>query len=171
VSEARASGAGHVVVTGGEPLLQRDDGELTRSLGAASPPRDGGNRGGTPTRTSSAICSRLSPKTANSDPQGKWRDRHRRLRADRAPLVRLIRRFPEHQIKFVVADGDDIWDIVALVEDVGAIDPWRVLLMPEGRSASEVAAKSEMVAALCSEHGFRYTPRLHLDLFGGGRGV
>jgi 7-carboxy-7-deazaguanine synthase len=170
VSEARASGVGHVVVTGGEPLLQREIGELTRGLGAASLHVTVETAG---TTDPDFVCDllSLSPKTANSDPQGKWRDRHRLLRADRAPLVRLIRRFPEHQIKFVVADGDDIRDIAALVDDVGGIDPWRVLLMPEGRSASEVAAKSEMVAALCSEYGFRYTPRLHLDLFGGGRGV
>jgi hypothetical protein len=43
--------------------------------------------------------------------------------------------------------------------------------MAEGRSAAEVAEKAPMVAALCSEYGFRYTPRLHLDLFGGGKGV
>ncbi len=43
--------------------------------------------------------------------------------------------------------------------------------MPEGRTPAEVAQTAPVVAALCLEHGFRYTPRLHLDLFGGRRGV
>jgi hypothetical protein len=34
-----------------------------------------------------------------------------------------------------------------------------------------MAAKAPMVAGLCSEHGFRYTPRLHLDQVGGGKGA
>ncbi len=105
------------------------------------------------------------------NPQGPWRERHRRLRTDRDPLRRLLRRFPDHQIKFVVADPDDLRDVLDVLEDAGEIEPTRVLLMAEGRMAAEVADKAKMVAALCSEHGFRYTPRLHLDLFGAGRGV
>jgi len=46
-----------------------------------------------------------------------------------------------------------------------------VLLMPEGRTAEQVAAHAPAVARLCLRHGFRYTPRLHLELFGPGRGV
>ena len=45
------------------------------------------------------------------------------------------------------------------------------MTMAEGRSAAEVARRSAEVAGLCLAHGFRYTPRLQLDLFGGGRGV
>ena len=170
VAEAVVSGAEHVVVTGGEPLLQREIGALTTGL------RAGGlhvtvETAGTVDPPFECDLLSLSPKTANSDPQGAWRERHRRLRTDQDPLRRLIRRFPDHQLKFVVAEVDDLRDILALLENIGGSEPSRVLLMAEGRSAAEVAGKAHMVAALCSEHGFRYTPRLHLDLFGGGRGV
>jgi 7-carboxy-7-deazaguanine synthase len=113
----------------------------------------------------------VSPKTANSDPQGGWRERHRRLRRDIAPLCRLIGRHSEYQLKFVIQDGDDLPEVLELIETVGGVEPSRVLLMPEGRSAAEVAGRAAEVAALCVRHGFRYTPRLQLDLFGGGRGV
>jgi 7-carboxy-7-deazaguanine synthase len=170
VDEAAGSGTSHVVVTGGEPLLQREIGELTEGLrgarlhvtvetaGTVAPPFD---------------CDLLSvsPKTSNSDPQGGRRERHRTLRTDPGPLRELLERFPEHQLKFVVTDADDLSEILEVVERVGPVEPARVLLMAEGRSAAEVADKAPMVAGLCSEHGFRYTPRLHLDLFGGGRGV
>ncbi len=61
-------------------------------------------------------------------------------------------------------------EVLELVEVLGA-DRDRVMLMPEGRTAAEVAARAGEVGRLCLAHGFRYSPRLHLDLFGGGRGV
>ncbi len=170
VAEAEASGVAHVVVTGGEPLLQREIGELTRRLQAASLHVTVETAGTIDPDFECDLLS-LSPKTSNSDPQGGRRDRHRRLRNDLEPMRSLIDRFPEHQLKFVVTDADDLRDILRVGNALGGIEACRLLLMAEGRSAAEVAAKAPMVAALCSEHGFRYTPRLHLDLFGGGKGV
>jgi len=170
LTEAEASGVAHVVVTGGEPLLQREIGALTTGLQAAGLHVTVETAGTVDPAFECDLLS-ISPKTANSDPQGAWRDRHCRLRTDLEPMRRLVNRFPDHQVKFVVTDGDDLADVLAIIEDIGEIEPARVLLMAEGRSAAEVADKAPMVAALCSEHGFRYTPRLHLDLFGGGRGM
>lgn len=170
VAEAEGSGVGHVVVTGGEPLLQREIGALTRRIRAVGLHVTVETAGTVDPDFECDLLS-LSPKTANSDPQGPWRERHRRRRTDRGPLRGLLRRFPDHQVKFVVADPDDIREVVAVLEETGGIEASRVLLMAEGRTAAEVAERAAMVAALCSEHGFRYTPRLHLDLFGAARGV
>jgi 7-carboxy-7-deazaguanine synthase len=154
----------------GEPLLQRSIAPLTEALrgeglhvtvetaGTVDPP---------------FTCDLLSvsPKTSSSDPPGAWRERHAATRSELGPLRRLLERFPEHQLKLVVVDADDLPEILALLESLGGVDRGRVLLMPEGRTAAEVAARAAEVAALCIQHGFRYTPRLQLDLFGGGRGV
>jgi 7-carboxy-7-deazaguanine synthase len=170
VDEARTASVRHVVLTGGEPLLQRSVGELTRGL----------RRAGLHVTVETAAtvvadfeCDLLSvsPKTANSDPQGPWTRRHVKLRSDPAPLRELLSRFAEHQLKFVIQDADDLPEIERILEAVGPVARERVLLMPEGRSSAEVAARGALVAALCVKHGFRYTPRLHIDLFGGGRGV
>ncbi|MFV2073142.1 MAG: 7-carboxy-7-deazaguanine synthase QueE [Thermoanaerobaculales bacterium] len=170
VTEAVDSGARHVVVTGGEPLLQREIGRLTDGLKEAGLHLTVETAG---TLMPSFHCDLLSvsPKTANSDPAGEPRVRHRRIREDFAPLQRLLQRFHEHQLKFVIEGADDLPEILALVDALGEIDPARVLLMAQGRSAEEVAERAPLVASLCAEHGFRYTPRLQLDLFGGGRGV
>ncbi len=170
VAEAAASGMRHAVVTGGEPLLQREIGALTRGL------RGNGMHVTVETAATAApdfSCDLLSvsPKTANSDPVGRQLERHRRLRSDLGPLRALLDRFPEHQLKFVIEDADDMPDVLQLLHAVGPLAPERVLLMPQGRTAGEVAGRAPEVAALCVAHGFRYTPRLHLDLFGGGRGV
>ena len=93
------------------------------------------------------------------------------LRTNVETIRTLLRRFDEHQLKFVVDDPDDLDEILALIESCGPVEPDRVLLMAQGRTADEVSQRAAAVAALCLEHGFRYTPRLHLDLFGGGRGV
>ncbi len=170
VDEAVRSGAGHAVVTGGEPLLQREIGDLTAALSRAELHVTVETAGTVAPAFSCDLLS-LSPKTANSDPPGSRRERHRALRRDLTSLRRLLQRFPEHQLKFVVEGADDLPEILELVGEVGGIAPPRVLLMPQGRTASEVAQRAAVVAALCLEHGFRYTPRLHLDLFGGGRGV
>ncbi len=170
VGEAHRSGVRHVVVTGGEPLLQREIGVLTRALAGEGFHITVETAG---TIAPDFVCDLLSvsPKTANSDPEGRWRERHRRLRSDVGPLRTLIERFPESQLKFVVGERGDLCDIRQLLEKLPTVDAGRVLLMPEGRTPAEVARTAAIVAALCLEHGFRYTPRLHLDLFGGRRGV
>jgi 7-carboxy-7-deazaguanine synthase len=170
VAEAAASGARHAVVTGGEPLLQRELGRLTGALRSAGLHVTVETAGTLDPEFDCDLLS-LSPKTSNSDPLGRDRERHRRLRTELGPARRLLARFPEHQLKFVVEDADDLPEVLALLEALGAAEPSRVLLMAQGRSTAEVAARAPAVAALCLEHGFRYTPRLHLDLFGGGRGV
>ena len=170
VAEASGSGVRHVVITGGEPLLQREIGLLTQELACKGLHITVETAG---TVAPEFVCDLLSvsPKTANSDPEGRWLERHRRLRADVGPLRRLIERFPAFQLKFVVREPGDLDDICRLLKKLPPADSHRVLLMPEGRDPSEVAHTAATVAALCLEHGFRYTPRLHLDLFGGRRGA
>jgi 7-carboxy-7-deazaguanine synthase len=167
---ARESGVHHVVVTGGEPLLQREIGALTDGLAAAGFHVTVETAGTVDPAFYCDLLS-LSPKTANSDPTGAHRDRHRELRMKAAPTAALLQRFPEHQLKFVVEGADDISEILEMLADFGEIEPARVLLMAQGRTSEEVAERAPAIATLCLEHGFRYTPRLHLDLFGGGRGV
>jgi 7-carboxy-7-deazaguanine synthase len=170
VAEAEASPVAHVVVTGGEPLLQREIGPLTRQL------REVGLHVTVETAGTVApdfLCDLLSvsPKTANSDPQGGWRGRHRARRRDLEPLQRLLARHGEFQLKFVVQDSDDVSEILTLLDSLGDVPRDRVVLMPEGRTPAELETRGPEVASLCIQHGFRYTARLQFDLFGGGRGV
>jgi 7-carboxy-7-deazaguanine synthase len=170
LGEAVDSGVRHVVLTGGEPLLQREVGVLTEELRKADYHITVETAGTIDPAFHCDLLS-LSPKTANSDPPGAAGERHRRRRSDIGPIRRLLKRFPQHQLKFVVEDADDLAEILETLDRIGGVAASRVLLMAQGRSAEEVAQRAPGVAALCLEHGFRYTPRLHMDLFGGGRGV
>jgi 7-carboxy-7-deazaguanine synthase len=169
VSRAAASGQRHVVVTGGEPLLQREMRTLTAALAAAGHHVTVETAGTIAPPFTCHLLS-LSPKTASSDPEGDVGERHRRLRLVLGPARRLLAVHPEYQLKLVVRGEGEMPEVERLVAELAA-ERERVLLMPEGRTAAEVAARAGDVARLCLEHGFRYSPRLHLDLFGGGRGV
>jgi 7-carboxy-7-deazaguanine synthase len=169
VARAAAAALRHVVVTGGEPLLQREIGTLTAALTAAGHHVTVETAGTLAPPFTCDLLS-LSPKTANSDPTGPQGERHRRLRADVSPARRLLAAHPEHQLKLVVRGKGDMPEVERLIASLGAARE-RVLLMAEGRTAAEVGARAGEVGRLCLAHGFRYSPRLHLDLFGAGRGV
>ena len=166
---AASSGFRHVVVTGGEPLLQRELGALTALLVARGLHVTVESAGTLAPEFTCDLLS-LSPKSSNSDPVGRFHARHLALRSSLDPLKRLLERHREYQLKLVVRGEEDLDEVNALVQRLGA-ERGRVLLMPEGRTAAEVAARAATVAGLCIRHGFRYSPRLQFDLFGGGRGV
>ena len=49
--------------------------------------------------------------------------------------------------------------------------PGRILLMPEGVTHAVIAERGIWLAELCKQNGYRYSPRLHVDLWGDKRGV
>jgi 7-carboxy-7-deazaguanine synthase len=46
-----------------------------------------------------------------------------------------------------------------------------VILMPEGTAPQILAERSRWLVEICKEKGFRFSPRLHIDLWGQKRGV
>ncbi|MCE9520485.1 MAG: radical SAM protein, partial [Verrucomicrobia bacterium] len=49
--------------------------------------------------------------------------------------------------------------------------PDQILLMPEGRTVAEIQQRAPQVVEWCKSRGWRYCPRLHIDLFGNTRGT
>ncbi len=176
VSEACASGARHVVLTGGEPMLF----EACAALGTALRARGMHltiETAGTIDRPIPCDLISISPKLANStpagdprDPAGAWAARHeaRRLKAD--IIQALLDRHPDRQLKFVVQRREDLGEIEALLGTLRGWVPGDVLLMPEGVTPAAPARAREVVT-WCIERGWRYCPRLHLDVFGNTRGT
>ncbi len=165
--------ARHVVVTGGEPLLWSNLPRLTSALRA-----DGRHvtieTAGTVYQDLACDLMSVSPKLANSDPgpqrAAAVRADHAARRLDRTVLTQLIDGYP-CQLKFVVADLADIAEIDALLAELPALAPESVLLMALGTRAVDVTARGRWLAELCKERGWRYTPRLHIDLYGDTRGT
>jgi 7-carboxy-7-deazaguanine synthase len=43
--------------------------------------------------------------------------------------------------------------------------------MPLGTTQDELAERGAWLAELCKSYGYRFTPRLHIDLYGNRRGT
>jgi len=176
VAEIEASDADHVVLTGGEPLLHEASVALLEALD------DRGyhttvETNGTIYRDAPIDLVSVSPKLASSTPtperdpsgEGEWAERHEADRIDIDALARLVAEY-DFQLKFVVTDADDMPEILELLADLRAaadvpIPDEDVLLMPEGATRERLAETRGRVADLAMEYGFRYTPRLHVDLW------
>jgi 7-carboxy-7-deazaguanine synthase len=164
--------ATHAVLTGGEPMIFSESVALTRGLKEAGLHVTVETAG---TVYQQVVCDlmSISPKLGNSTPLeregGRWAVPHDRLRHQPEVLRRLTTEYA-YQLKFVVAAPEDMEEIERIVKEIGA-DPARVVLMPEGIDAQALRDRARWLAELCKRHGFRYSPRLHIDIWGNERGV
>jgi len=74
--------------------------------------------------------------------------------------------------KFVVADQDDVNEVSRAVQqyrDAGVECP--VYLMPMGGRSEEYVLNERQVAELCMAQGWRFSPRMHIGLFGNAWGT
>jgi 7-carboxy-7-deazaguanine synthase len=160
--------ARHAVVTGGEPMIAPGIVELTEHLRA---------RGlhitietaGTVFALVACDLMSISPKLANSTPEGAWTTQHDRLRFQPDILRRLMSAY-DYQLKFVVAQPGDLVEIEHMVDALAA-DRGKVILMAEGVDASVLRDRGLWLAEIAKREGFRFSPRLHVDLWGNRRGI
>ena len=171
VEQVRRFPARHAVVTGGEPMLFDETIELTREL------RKLGyhitiETAGTVYKTVDCDLMSISPKLANSTPHeregGRWAVQHERLRYQPGVIRGLMDDY-EYQLKFVIAEPGDLAEVKRIIAEVSA-DPRRVVLMPEGVDRDTLTERGRWLSAICMEQGFRFSPRLHVDLWGTERG-
>jgi 7-carboxy-7-deazaguanine synthase len=173
VTQVRGYAASHAVLTGGEPMIFSESVELTRRLKQAGLLHVTVETAGTVYQPVACDLMSISPKLANSTPReregGRWAAQHDRLRHNPDVLRKLTSEYT-YQLKFVVTEPEDMQEIEAIVQEIGA-DPRHVVLMPEGVSAEAIRGRARWLAELCKRHGFRYSPRLHIDIWGNERGV
>lgn len=170
VAEVKKHPARHVVVTGGEPMIAPEIVPLTerlRQLGLHVTVETAG----TVFKPVACDLMSISPKLANSTPVGDphWAGQHERLRINLETLSKLMMRYP-YQLKFVVAAPRDLEELRALVTRLQA-DRARVMLMPEGVDREVLRERAIWLAEICKAEGYRFTPRLHIELYGNRRGV
>ena len=115
----------------------------------------------------------ISPKLRNSTPiereGGRWAAQHERLRWKPDVLRRLTDGY-EYQLKFVIAAPKDLEEVEEIRRETG-VAAARVILMPEGTRREIVHERGLWLAEICKQGGYRYSPRLHIDLWGDRRGV
>jgi 7-carboxy-7-deazaguanine synthase len=162
----------HAVVTGGEPMIAPRIVELTQGLKKLGM-HITIETAGTVYHPVTCDLMSISPKLANSTPHqregGKWSAQHERLRYQPEVLRQLMAGY-EYQLKFVVASPADLAEIAKMIDDTQA-DRSRVVLMAEGTTSDVIRERAPWLTEICKREGFRYSPRLHIDLWGNRRGV
>ncbi len=164
-AEVRARAPKNVVITGGEPLIQkRALAPLVESLKSEGYRFEVETNGTIAAGELAPLIDQwnVSPKLRNSGNEG----------LDRLPDASL-RDFAAREnafFKFVVAEPADLEEVEA-IRNRFAIPAARVVLMPEGTTAAALNARSPWLAELCTERGYRFSSRLHILIWGDKRGV
>ncbi len=163
----------HVVITGGEPMLQKQIEELTQRL----KDRDFHitiETAGTIDKDVVCDLMSISPKMENSTPTperaGEWSRKHQQARYRPEVISKLIAKY-DYQLKFVVKTPEDVGDIIAYLAKFDEIQSHNVLLMPEGVELNQLQLRAQWMLPICNQHGFTYCPRKHIEWYGNQRGT
>jgi 7-carboxy-7-deazaguanine synthase len=174
VARVKRFSAGHVVLTGGEPMIMPDIAELCDRLHSTGL-HITMETAATVYKPVRLHLASLSPKLSNSTPRtreaGRFAAAHERQRINLPVIQQFIDASPDFQLKFVVAAETDLSEIDATLALLRGWTPADVLLMPEGTDPAMLRARAGWVAEVCKSRGFRYCPRLHVELYGNRRGT
>jgi len=175
VAEVKKTPARHVVLTGGEPMIAPGIGELAAELKKAGYHITIETAATIAPGGIACDLASLSPKLGNSAPDARlddaWRKKHDALRWQ-PDVVRAWLDHGDCQLKFVVTRVDDVDEIEAMLAQLGRDVPrTKVLLLPEGTTVEALRAKAGWLGELCKVRGYRYAPRLQIELYGNRRGT
>jgi 7-carboxy-7-deazaguanine synthase len=161
-------GMDHLVLTGGEPLLQQQP--LTSLLLKLKEARRNyfveiETNGSV--RASEALLGlvdqwNVSPKLESSGNSNFSREKKECMKA--------FGSLGNSYFKFVVQTKDDLDEVESLVRRY-SIKPSKIILMPEGTEAAILRERTIWLSEICESRGYRLTPRLHILLWGNKRGT
>lgn len=160
------AGVTHLVITGGEPMLQQKD--LTQLLRALKQ-----KRFYVEVETNGTIQPmvemlglvdqwNVSPKLENSKNTVAAREK--------PECYRFFNSLAATNFKYVIEDPVDFREVQQLAEKY-EISTDKIVLMPEAQTKEELAERSKWLIDLCRREGYRFSTRLQVALWGSRRGV
>lgn len=165
-----------VVVTGGEPMIAKGMRDFLAQLRALGKHITVETAGTVAPEGACVDLASISPKLANSTPTveragAAWVARHESLRLQ-PDVLRAWIEAGDYQLKFVVANGEDLAEVRQVVASIGVpVPPEKILLMPEGVSMEAMRARYDLLIQASKDYGYRLSPRLHIEWFGNKRGT
>ena len=160
----------HVVITGGEPMMNPQLRQLAQALKKTKKHITIETAGIAYISDVKCDLMSISPKLSNSIPhEEKLRAIHEDSRLDLAILDELIKHY-DYQLKFVIDDQSDQLEIEETLERLENVDYGKVMLMPQAATREEYIEKSQMVAVLCKRTGFIFSQRLQVLLWNNQKG-
>ena len=164
----------HVVLTGGEPMVAPEPSVLAAGLRKAGKHITIETAATVVPAGIACDLASLSPKLSNSTPPPErdpaWAKKHEDTRLRPDVIAEWIKNYA-FQLKFVVSSEADLTEIKGLLSRLPPVPLDRVLLMPEGTDSKTLATRTPWLVEICKREGFRFCPRLHIELFGHARGT
>ncbi|MCP4443371.1 MAG: 7-carboxy-7-deazaguanine synthase QueE [Aureispira sp.] len=160
----------HLVITGGEPLLQQE--RIVAFLEYIE--QEHGCRPIIEIETNATIQPldtldvrvqywNTSPKLSNSG-----MPKPERIVPD---VLKWFAQNPNTMSKIVIAEESDYDELEQDFIAKGYIDPKQIVLMPSADSIEELLAKNQLVADLCIQHQLRMCTRMHVEIWNQLTGV
>ena len=153
-----------VVITGGEPMINSQIGELAAQLKKIGKHITIETAGIKFIANLKCDLMSISPKLSNA----KLADG---VLALNIKVLNELTANYKYQLKFVVDSKDDLAQIKPLLAQIENVDLEKVMLMPQAATRDELLAKSEMVAELCRQSGFVFCQRLQVLLWNNQRNM
>ena len=159
----------HIVLTGGEPMIAPALPDLTETLKKQGKHITIETAGTIFPNGIPCDLASLSPKLSNSTPSLEldpaWAKKHEATRLQPKVISEWISKYT-FQLKFVVSSELDLAEIKDLLSRLPPVPLPQILLMPEGIDVKTLATRSPWLVDICKREGFRFCPRLHIELFG-----
>jgi organic radical activating enzyme len=153
----------HIVITGGEPLLQESEltelVELLSYSGAFIEVETNGTIIPSANLTSLVDLFNVSPKF----PTISGADFN-------LSVLRFFTQLDNAIFKFVIENDDD-FNIMQQLQNELQLSNDQILLMPEGTTENTVKTNSLKLVELCKKANYRFSPRLHIMLYNRSKGV
>jgi len=161
IKEIKKFPSTHLVITGGEPLLQQS--ELTNLLKELKKAKYF-----VEVETSATLETFLnkfidqyncSPKLSNSN------NKNADLKKE------VINSFPKDKTyyKFVIDKESDIKEVENLIKKFD-LPKNKIILMPQGITKKAVKEKTKWLIEICKKHNYRLSQRLHIEIWGNKKG-
>ena len=112
----------------------------------------------------------MSPKLASSTPiVGPWTEKHEQRRINKEVIQSFLGSY-QCQLKFVIARASDLKEIEHLEKEL-SLPRTKIVLMAEGISRDQIRQKQGWLIEYCRDNNYRYSDRLHVQVWGNRRGV
>ena len=157
-------GIKHLVITGGEPILQQDELSsiimMLQDKGFTFELETNGTIEPNHVLETHINLWNVSPKLSNSSNSEDIRYKPK--------VIEYFTKLSNAWFKFVVDKREDLKEIEKFITK-NMINKHRVILMPQATSVTD-HQKREWIIGHCLEKGYRYSPRLHIILWGNVKG-
>jgi len=167
---ARLKTGVHLVITGGEPLLQQERIvsfleylETTYALRPIIEIETNATILPLPALDARVHYWNTSPKLSNS---GMFKNQ----RID-ASILQWFSKNPNTMFKFVVTTRKDFIEIQQELIETNWVDSSKIVLMPGADSIEQLLERNQLVAEICIEHQLRMCTRLHVEIWNKLTGV